>query len=145
MASVRLGLGFCLVLGIVCGCASDRNTIDRRLAGLSDDISRLQATNDRLMQRVDALELERTQRRERPADAAPAPTVVEHAPLRVVKVEPPRGTQTQDNIGREVAPEERPDAPGERPVIRVRGKADTKADERPPTASVRLVEEEGVK
>ena len=38
------------------GCASDRQAVDRRLAGLRDDIARLQTENDRLAERVDALE-----------------------------------------------------------------------------------------
>ena len=53
-----------LVIPLAAGCASDRDAIDRRLEGLSEDITRLQATNDRLMQRVDQLEVERASRRE---------------------------------------------------------------------------------
>jgi hypothetical protein len=82
MLSVGARLGLCLVLGLAPACASDRDAIDRRLAGLSDDISRLQATNDRLMQRVDALELERSTRREPAATAAAPP--IEHPPRKVV-------------------------------------------------------------
>jgi hypothetical protein len=139
MLSVRAHLGLFLVFGLASACASDRDAIDRRLAGLSDDISRLQATNDRLMQRVDALELERSTRRER-AGATPAPAL-EHAPLKVVKLEPASGAPAQSNTPPELAAAERPDAPGERPVIRLRGKADPKGEERAPAASVRVVEE----
>jgi hypothetical protein len=144
MLSVRARLGFCLVLGLASACASDRNAIDKRLADLSDDIGRLQATNDRLLQRVDALEVERSTRRERPA-ATPAVSMAEHAPLKVVKLEPVSANAAQPPSSPDVSPAERPDAPGERPVIRLRGKADPKGDDRPPQASVRVVDEAGAK
>jgi hypothetical protein len=141
MPCVRARFGIGLVFCLAAGCASDRDAVDRRLAGLSDDIARLQATNDRLMQRMDALEVESVPAREpSPAPKAAAPAV-EHPPLKVVKLEPDSGTTAMANPPREVSPAERPDAPGDRPVIRVRGKADSKADDRAPSASVRVVEE----
>jgi hypothetical protein len=93
------------------------------------------------MQRMDAIEVERVPAREpstAPKAAAPA---VEHAPLKVVKLEPENGATALASPAREVSPAERPDAPGDRPVIRLRGKADTKPDERASSASVRVVEE----
>ena len=148
MTSVRVRVGIGVVFWLATGCASDRDAIDRRLAGLSDDISRLQATNDRLVQRMDALEVERSAlRQEGPKSRAkPAAASVEHAPLKVVKLEPAEGgIATLSARTPDVAPAERPDAPGERPVIRLRGRADSKSDskggEGPPRESVRVVEE----
>lgn len=128
------------------GCASDRDAIDRRLEGLSEDITRLQATNDRLMQRVDQLEVERASRRE--AKAPPPATQPEHAPLKVVKLEPESTNAVVSPIA-PVSPAELPDAPGDRPVIRLRGrsdgKVDSKSDDKTPAVSVRVVDEGAAK
>jgi len=123
------------------GCASDRDAIDRRLEGLSEDISRLQATNDRLMQRLDQLEVERASRRDAKAPAAAPPP--EHAPLKVVKLEPEPSTSAAAPANA-VSPAELPDAPGDRPVIRLRGRSDGKdsrSDDKGPAVSVRVVDE----
>jgi hypothetical protein len=148
MTSVRLRVGIGVVFWLATGCASDRDAIDRRLAGLSEDISRLQATNDRLVQRVDALEVERSSVRQQgsKSGAKLAAAPVEHAPLKVVKLEPAEsGIATLSARTPDVAPAERPDAPGERPVIRLRGRGDSKSDNKggdgPPRESVRVVEE----
>jgi hypothetical protein len=106
------------------GCASDRDAIDKRMAGLREDITRLQAENDRLGDRVDALEVKNSAPASKSA-AAPgaAEPKVERAPLKVVKLLPgdaPAGTADAD--APELAADERPDAPGTRPVIRLRGK-----------------------
>jgi hypothetical protein len=146
MTSVRLRVGIGAVFWLATGCASDRDAIDRRLAGLSEDISRLQATNDRLVQRVDALEVERSTARPQGSKSGAKPAPVEHAPLKVVKLEPAESSiATLSARTPDVAPAERPDAPGERPVIRLRGRGDSKADSKggdgPPRESVRVVEE----
>jgi hypothetical protein len=106
------------------GCASDRDAIDKRMAGLREDITRLQAENDRLGDRIDALEVKNSAPVSKNA-AAPgaAEPKVERAPLKVVKLLPgdaPTGTADAD--APELAADERPDAPGTRPVIRLRGK-----------------------
>jgi hypothetical protein len=80
------------------------------------------------------------------ASGKPPAAAVEHAPLKVVKLEPAEGgIATLSARTPDVAPAERPDAPGERPVIRLRGRGDSKADskggEGPPRESVRVVEE----
>lgn len=144
MAPVRLRLGFGVVFLLATGCASDRDAIDRRLAGLSDDITRLQAVNDRLVQRVDALEIERAAKRQQLSQPKASPAV-EHAPLKVVKLEPEGGVAGLGAPSPDVSPAERPDAPGERPVIRLRGGSSPKSDSRgdgSPSASVRVVDEE---
>jgi hypothetical protein len=116
---------FCSLLLLLptAGCASDRDAIDKRMAGLRDDITRLQAENDHLGERVDALEVKGPA----PAKAAatPAEPKVERAPLKVVKLVPGEGpAPSGDAEAPELAADERPDAPGTRPVIRLRGKGE---------------------
>lgn len=113
-----------LILGAVSGCGSDRDAMDKRLNGLRDDIARLQADNDRLSERVEALET-------RPAPAA-APVAEPSAaepkadasvrpPLKVVKLVP-NAAPAGDSTSGDVPADERVDAPGNRPVIRVYGR-----------------------
>lgn len=109
-----------ILVAAISGCSSDRNAMDKRLAGLRDDIARLQADNDRLSERVEALETH-------PAPApAPAKQAVgnadeSHPPLKVVKLVPNAAPAGDSNTG-DVAADERVDAPGNRPVIRVYGR-----------------------
>jgi outer membrane murein-binding lipoprotein Lpp len=146
MPLVGLRLGISMLVCLAAGCASDRDAIDRRLEGLSEDITRLQATNDRLLQRVDQLEVERASRRDAKAPT-PAPQL-EHAPLKVVKLEPESTNAAAPPTGA-MSPAELPDAPGDRPVIRLRGrsdgKADSKSDDKTPAVSVRVVDEGAAK
>lgn len=111
-----------LILGAVSGCGSDRDAMDKRLNALRDDIARLQADNDRLGERVDALE----------ARPAPAVAPVSNAatakddssarpPLKVVKLVP-NAAPAGDSTSGDVPADERVDAPGNRPVIRLYGR-----------------------
>jgi hypothetical protein len=105
------------------GCASDRDAIDKRMAGLREDITRLQAENDRLGERVDALEVKGSPPAAKSAAASGAPKV-ERAALKVVKLVPGEAVASSDPEAAELAADERPDAPGTRPVIRLRGKSE---------------------
>ena len=101
------------------GCSSGQAAIEKRLVELSEEIRRLQSKDDRIVSRLDELET-------RAASAVPATAPadgarVERPPLRVVKVVPGAEAASAENPGPEVAPEERPDAPGQRPMIRLRG------------------------
>ena len=102
------------LLAVACG--SGRDNLEKRLSSLQEDVTRLQNTNDRLSERLQAIEIQRMQ-------AAPAATAepkeadarVVHPPLKVVKVGP----------GAENPPAEEPEeapAPAEengpRPVIK---------------------------
>lgn len=108
------------------GCASDKNAIDKRMAGLRDDITRLQAENDRLGERMEALEVKTpAPAPKNAAAAAPTDTKVERAQLKVVKLLPGEApAASSDAAAVELAADERPDAPGARPVIRLRGKGE---------------------
>ena len=131
------------------GCASDREGMQRRLAERADDIARVQAKHDRLSERLDALEMQKAAPAV-PAPAAGAPQAaapaerVERPPLKVVKLEPTEELPLSRPKAPEIAPEERPDAPGDRPVIRLRGKGEPQGASRP-SASVRVVDGEATR
>ncbi|HET9930431.1 MAG TPA: hypothetical protein VFQ35_07085 [Polyangiaceae bacterium] len=109
-----------ILVAAISGCSTDRDAMDKRLAALRDDIARLQADNDRLGERVEALE----------AHPAPAPAPAKESaatseesrpPLKVVKLVPNAPPAGDSNTG-DVAADERVDAPGNRPVIRLYGR-----------------------
>lgn len=109
-----------ILVAAISGCSSDRNAMDKRLAGLRDDIARLQADNDRLSERVEALETHPAPA-PAPAKQAAANADESHPPLKVVKLVPNAAPAGDSNTG-DVAADERVDAPGNRPVIRVYGR-----------------------
>jgi hypothetical protein len=102
------------------GCSSDHEAMEKRLASLRDDITHLQAENDRLNERVDGLE-SKSAVAEKPISAAPVARQ-EHPALRVVKLEP--GDALALSEPADLPADERADAPGNRPVIRLRGGKD---------------------
>ena len=52
-----LTLGCCLSLGALLGCSSGLEGVQKRLSSMQDEITRLQNQNDRLVERVDAMEV----------------------------------------------------------------------------------------
>ncbi len=102
------------------GCSSDHDAVEKRLSELRNDIQKLQTSNDALSDRLDSLETKVA------SSPTPAPGTnekrVERPPPRVVKLVPgAEGEVAPDGTPGEVSPDERPDAPGQRPMIRVRG------------------------
>jgi hypothetical protein len=89
---------------------------------MQDEITRLQNQNDRLVERVDAIEVRdaKAVRSEKPAPAANN----ERPSLKVVKVVPEdtSGMPSSPQVGTP-APGEAADDPSPRPVIKVRGGA----------------------
>lgn len=114
----------------VLGCSSDRDAVDKRLAELGEDIRKLRSSHDAVLGRLDLLESNPPQAEQAPR--TPRPGTLERPELRVVTLAPEAGQASNDaTLDSEVTPEERPDAPGPRPVIRLRGGKDD-------TVSVRL-------
>lgn len=119
-----LGLSLCALAAF--GCTSSHDGVEKRLASLRDDITRLQTDNDRLLERVDALEARQTRPTPTPPpapSAAPGEKSSARAPLKVVKLFPGDAPPVNDDPSapQELAADERPDAPGTRPVIKLRG------------------------
>jgi hypothetical protein len=119
-----LTLGCCLSLGALLGCSSGLEGVQKRLSTMQDEITRLQNQNDRLVERVDAMEV-------REAKVAPAgksrPTAPasasgsERPSLKVVKVVPEDTSgMPSPQVGTQ-APGEAADDPSPRPVIKLRG------------------------
>ncbi len=115
------------------GCANDHDAMEKRLAGLREDINRVQAENDRLTERVDAIEVKNA-----PAAAATPATAAKAAKpaadatpvLKVVKLSPNSGGEPLgDGQTGDVAADDRVDAPGARPVIRLYGREGREARE----------------
>lgn len=81
-----LGLG---VLSLAfAGCASEGNALDKKLAKLQEELTRVQSQTDRMAERLDAMELRQsTQARAEERVAAAAPATHSRPKLKVVRVE----------------------------------------------------------
>jgi hypothetical protein len=113
--------GVCLAALGLFGCSSGLEGVEKRLSTMQDEITRLQNQNDRLVERVDAIEVRdaKAVRSEKPASAA---SNNERPSLKVVKVVPEdtSGMPSSPQVGTP-APGEAADDPSPRPVIKVRG------------------------
>jgi hypothetical protein len=114
--------GVCLVLGLlsacVLGCSSDKNGLEKRVSTVQEELVALQNANDRLSERLMAIEMQRMQS---PAaaqaeSAAPVTSVIERPPLKVVRMGP-GASPAEPTEGTEGARESADDT-GPRPVIR---------------------------
>lgn len=126
LVGCRLGAVAAAAMALI-GCSSGLEGVDKRLAAMQDEISKLQNQNDHLVERVDAMEV-RQAKADGNAKAAPkapaataAGTATERPSLKVVKVVP------EDNAGMPSpqvgtqAPGEAADDPSPRPLIKLRG------------------------
>jgi hypothetical protein len=100
------------------GCSSGLEGVEKRLSSMQDEITRLQNQNDRLVERVDAIEV----RDAKSASSKQAPPSASERPsLKVVKVVPEDTSgMPSPQVGTQ-APGEAADDPSPRPVIKVRG------------------------
>jgi hypothetical protein len=119
-----LTLGCCLSLGALLGCSSGLEGVQKRLSTMQDEITRLQNQNDRLVERVDAMEVREAKAapagKSRPAAPASA-SGSERPSLKVVKVVPEDTSgMPSPQVGTQ-APGEAADDPSPRPVIKLRG------------------------
>lgn len=131
--SIRsLPLVCCLAAACLTGCSSGLEGVEKRLSSMQDEITKLQNQNDRLVERIDAMEV-RDVKAATPAPAkGAAPVAVTERPnLKVVKVVPDDSSgMPSPQVGTQ-APGDAADDPTPRPVIRLRGstgKGDSKSE-----------------
>lgn len=111
----------CALFAVACG-GGNKETLEKRVASLQEELTRVQNTNDRLAERVQALEIVGMRAAKAAPEAAPAAEPVEERvarpTLKVVKLAPgaaaPAGEQEAETP---VAEEEK----GPRPVIKDHG------------------------
>ena len=119
-----LTLGCCLGLGALLGCSSGLEGVQKRLSTMQDEITRLQNQNDRLVERVDAMEVRDAKSAatgKSPVAAAAAAAGSERPSLKVVKVVPEDTSgMPSPQVGTQ-APGDAADDPSPRPVIKLRG------------------------
>lgn len=120
-----VGLGPCLT-----GCSSGLEGVDKRLAAMQDEISKVQSQNDRLVERIDAMEVRQAKvESAKPATPATGGTSnpAERPNLKVVKVVPEDTSgMPSPQVGTQ-APGEAADDPSPRPVIKLRGSGEGKS------------------
>jgi outer membrane murein-binding lipoprotein Lpp len=120
---LSLALG-CWVALLLAGCSSGLEGVDKRLSAMQDEITKVQSQNDRLVERLDAVE----SRQAKVESAAKAPALAgssaptsERPSLKVVKVVPEdTAGMPSPQVGTQ-APGEAADDPSPRPVIKLRG------------------------
>jgi hypothetical protein len=112
------------VTPLLMGCSSGLEGVDKRLSAMQDEITKVQSQNDRLVERLDAIEA-----RQAKADSAASkstaspngPATSERPTLKVVKVVPEDTSgMPSPEVGSQ-APGEAADDPSPRPVIKLRG------------------------
>ncbi len=115
-----LTLACCLSLGALLGCSSGLEGVQKHLSSMQDEITRLQNQNDRLVERVDAMEIKGP--KSVPAGKSPAAAAGSERPsLKVVKVVPEDTSgMPSPQVGTQ-SPGDAADDPSPRPVIKLRG------------------------
>lgn len=112
----------CLALALVSGCGSGLEGVDKRLAAMQDEITKVQSQNDRLVERLDAVEARQAKAESAAKPAQPAASgATERPSLKVVKVVPEDNSgMPSPQVGTQ-APGDAADDPSPRPVIKLRG------------------------
>ncbi len=79
-----------LFLAFMAACSSDADAVDKRLSKLRDEIAHLQSENDRMAERLDAVEMNRTNAHDAEEKVAmtSSSTTLVRPKLKVVRVEP---------------------------------------------------------
>ncbi len=114
----RTLLIFCALAVAGCG-GSSKDSLEKKVRGLQDEVTRLQNSQDRVAERLQSLEIQTL--RDKPAAANAAakeePTAIVRPPLKVVKLVP--GTPSGDSAPSEASPPPpQDDDGGNRPVLR---------------------------
>ena len=121
-------LGCCVAVASLAGCSSGLEGVDKRLSAMQDEISKVQSQNDRLVERIDAMEVRQAKvEATKPASAsAAAANPAERPNLKVVKVVPEDTSgMPSPQVGTQ-APGDAADDPSPRPVIKLRGNDEPK-------------------
>jgi hypothetical protein len=118
----------CLLACGLLGCSSGLDGVEKRLSSMHEEITKLQNQNDRLVERVDAMEL-RAAKGAAPARPASSSATSERPSLKVVKVVPEDTSgMPSPQVGTQ-APGDAADDPSPRPVIKLRGGGKSEARE----------------
>jgi hypothetical protein len=115
-----LVLGSCLAALGQLGCSSGLEGVEKRLGSMQDEITKLQNQNDRLVERVDAMEV-REAKADKAAKVPSATAAAERPSLKVVKVVPEDTSGMPSPQVGTPPPGEAADDPSPRPVIKLRG------------------------
>lgn len=89
-------LGLFTLLPAVFGCASSSDAVEKKLASLREEIQKLQNENDRMNERIEAIELRQAREEVKAAEAKTSeekaakdePAVVTRPPLKVLRLSP---------------------------------------------------------
>lgn len=115
-----LMLGCALWAALLGGCSSGLEGVDKRLSAMQDEIIKVQNQNDRLVERVEAMEARQT-KTESAKPTASAGKASERPSLKVVKVVPEdTAGMPSPQVGTQ-SPGEAADDPSPRPMIKLRG------------------------
>lgn len=113
-------LGWLLAL-LLAGCSSGLEGVDKRLSAMQDEIIKVQGQNDRLVERLDAVEARQAKADSAAKPSSPGGSASERPTLKVVKVVPEDNSgMPSPQVGTQ-APGEATDDPSPRPLIKVRG------------------------
>ncbi len=103
---------------LLSGCGSDKDKIQKRLTEMREEITRLQNSQDRVGERLMALEMHQAAPKNTSAQKKKAPAKeerVERPPLKVIKLTP--GSAAEAGEPKQPADDKKP-----RPTIKLRGK-----------------------
>jgi hypothetical protein len=118
----------CLLGCSLAGCSSGLDGVEKRLSSMHEEITKLQNQNDRLVERVDAMEV-RAAKAAGPGKVSSTPAASERPSLKVVKVVPEDNSgMPSPQVGTQ-APGDAADDPSPRPVIKLRGGGKSEARE----------------
>jgi len=125
-------LSCCVALTCVTGCSSGLEGVDKRLAAMQEEISKVQTKNDQLVERLDAMEARHAKAAisAKPAALAAVSTTSERPSLKVVKVVPEDTSGMPSPHVGSPPPGEAADDPSPRPVIKLRGGSTGKSAEK---------------
>ena len=132
--SLRAGCVLALASVALGGCSSGLSSVDKRLGDMQEEITKLQSQNDRLVDRVEAMEVRQAKVEQAPKAKPTAQSALasaggsERPSLKVVKVVPEdtSGMPTPE-VGTQ-APGDAADDPSPRPVIKLQGSGGKRSD-----------------